>query len=603
MLFWLIGVAMAQDGLLREEFKHPFGSRAPVVETLNGLMQSDWDIQHYDIEVSFDVRNSTLVKGVSRIRAKARRDNPGGLLLHSNGPKIDTMLVEGASAEFAIAGQEVWVTMPETVSGDERTVEVAYESSLGEGQGLGVHWDGETLFSFHEPQGARLWLVTFDDPADKATLDWHIQVDSDLVVAANGELLTVEENGEGQSVWHFRFDELIPTYLMVVHASDYEVLEDETVDGKPIRHHIHPGTTNQAWRVFERTPEILELFSSQFGDYPWASYGHAIAPFGGAMEHTTMTTFGDGLLGSSYGELVNAHEVAHHWFGDYVTLADWPEIWLNEGFASYGEVLWYEIDNGEIGRRRYVDSQVESYFNWQQYEGVSSVYDPNYMFGGAVYDKGSIVLDMLRTLLGDDLFFEGVQNYVDRFAHSNATTSDLVDVLNETTGEDLNWFFEQWVYWAGDPVVAMGVEQREVAEGVWQLDVVLTQETSDLWTLPVVLAWSEDGERVEEEVWLTEREQVFTFCLNKYSQSHVFDPDGLLLLDDLKYQNGVEVPVTCVEEEELPEEEELVDEYPLGQGGSTLEVGGCNAVGQGTKACLVALLAGGLLVSLRRRES
>ena len=155
------------------------------------------------------------------------------------------------------------------------------------------------------------------------------------------------------------------------------------------------------------------------------------------MEHTTMTTFGDGLLGRAYGELVNALEVAHVWFGDYVTLADWPEIWLNEGFASYGEVLWYEQDNGALGRRRYVESQVESYFNWQQYEGLSPVYDPNYLFGGAVYDKGSVVLDMLRTLLGDEAFFEAVALYVDRYAHSNATTSDLEEVFSEVYGLSL----------------------------------------------------------------------------------------------------------------------------------------------------------------------
>jgi aminopeptidase N len=597
MVLWFVAAALAQGPNLREPVKHPFGGGAPLVENPKGFMQSGWDVQHYEFRVNFDLEASSVAVS-SRILVKARMDKPGSLLLHSNGPEINGVWIGGQSVHFSESAPEVWVDMPEVSLGEEVSVDVSSTANLGGGQGLGIHWNGQTLFSFHEPQGARSWLVSFDDPSDKATLDWHIRVDSDLVVAANGELKSREEKDDGKTAWHFEFSELIPTYLMVVHASGYQVLEDETVDGKPIRHYIQPGTKDAAWDSFEATPAILDLFSDLFGEFPWASYGHAIAPFGGAMEHTTMTTFGSGLLGGDWGEIVNAHEAGHHWFGNYVTLAEWPEIWLNEGFASYTEVLWYEENHGEIGRRQYINSQVDSYFNWQQYEGISPVYNPNYMFGGAVYDKGSVVLDMLRTVVGDALFFESLQSYVNQFAHRNATTSDLEAVFESQTGMDLRWFFDQWIYRAGDPIVSMGVTEREVSEGVFQVDVLLSQESDALWRLPINLHWQIEGQDAQESVWLENDQQVYTFCLNAPSSNHVMDPDFLVLMQERRAQAGPDVPVSCVGEVEEPGDTGL--EFDRGEGAMTLSVGGCQT---SPKAPLWVLGFWAMLFPALRRQS
>jgi aminopeptidase N len=602
MILWMTAAVLAQGINLREPVKHPFGGGAPIVENPSAMMQSDWDVQHYEFRVNFDLQDATVAVS-SGVSVKARTDSPGSLLLNSDGPEIKGIWIDDAKVDYQESAPKLWVDMPEVAQGEIVTVWISSTADLGEGEGLGIHWDGKTLFSFHEPQGARSWLVSFDDPADKATLDWHVRVDSDLVVAANGTLQSQVASDDGKTAWHFAFDELIPTYLMVVHASGYDILEDETVDGKPIRHYIQPGTATAAWDSFEATPAILDLFSTLFGDYPWASYGHAVAPFGGAMEHTTMTTFGSGILGGSWGEIVNAHEVGHHWFGNYITLAEWPEIWLNEGFASYTEVLWYEESYGDIGRRQYINSQVDSYFNWQQYEGISPVYNPNYLFGGAVYDKGSVVLDMLRSWVGDDAFFESIQRYVDDFAHGIATTSDLEAVFERVTGLDLQWFFDQWVYRAGDPIVAMGVTERVLSDGSVQLDVVLSQETDDLWRLPIELHWVAAGQAVQETVFLESAEQVFSFCSPAPTSQHTFDPNYLLLLEDRREQAGPDVPVICAEDVTEPEDTGIVVDRAEGQ--ESLTVGGCNASTSGPfksiwlgLGCLPILL-----VSRRRRAS
>lgn len=601
MIGLLVTTAMAIEPPPRDVVKHPFGGRAPVIENFSGLMQSGWDMRHYEIHADFDL-NARAVDTKIQMTARSRRDGPGVLTLHANGPSISEIRVEGVAVEYSRVGQEVRVPMPDVSQGEEVILTAVSSAALGDGEDLGVHWDGQTLFSFHEPQGARLWLVTYDDPSDKATLEWNITVDASLVVAANGVHTGTTEPTGGKRTWNFVFDELIPTYLFVVHASDYAILEDEMSDGRPIVHHIRPGTESDAWVAFEKTPDILDHFSALFGEYPWGSYGHAVAPFGGAMEHTTMTTFGDGLIGSSYGEIINAHEVAHHWFGDYVTLADWPEIWLNEGFASYGEVIWYEDYYGETGRRQYVRSQIDSYFNWQNYEGLSSVYDPNYLFGGAVYDKGSIVLDMLRTYLGDDAFFTSVQNYVDAYAHGVATTSDLVEEVSQVAGEDMQWFFDQWVYRAGDPEISTGWTSTELSDGSIQVDIRVEQDTDELWQFPLTLRWRAGSTMVEEVVWVDAEEATFTFCSDTGPTGLQVDPDDKVLFAENRLVQGPdEVVVTCGELPVDPDEEEdpASDFEIYGQGETSVTVGNCATPVSGVRFAVVGLVG---LLTLRRRR-
>ena len=606
MLLLTTATAMALSPIPGDVAKHPFGGRVPLIENVRSAIQSGWDVQHYEISADFNLISKKVETSVE-ITVRARTSTPGRFTLHANGPLVSAIEVEGSAVEASVSGQQLLVPMPEVSAGTDLTVVVDSSASLGSGEDLGIHWDGETLFSFHEPQGARLWLVTYDDPADKATLEWHITVDENLVVAANGVLESRDPAPSNKTTWNFVFDELIPTYLMVVHASDYVVIDDEMTDGRPIRHHIHPGTETAAWVAFEKTPEILDHFSDRYGDYPWGSYGHAVAPFGGAMEHTTMTTFGDGLLGRSYGELVNAHEVAHHWFGDYVTLADWPEIWLNEGFASYGEVTWYEDYYGETGRRQYVGSQIESYFNWQNYEGLSSVYDPNYLFGGAVYDKGSVVLDMLRTYLGDDLFFKGVQQYVDAYAHGNATTSDLIEEISEVAQEDMQWFFDQWVYRAGDPEIDTGWTVTELEDSTVQVDIQVTQDTGDLWSFPLTLRWRHNSDIVEEEVWVSQSEEIFTFCMESAPSGLQVDPDEEVLLAENRLVSGPSnTAVLCGENLEDPEDPEDPGEEPgledgvYGQGEAWVSVGNCSTTPQPVR--WGALFIMGLLALGRRKQ-
>lgn len=512
---------------LRETFKHdpPPPMPAPAA-------QLGWDIQHYDIDVDLDT-SAHRVDGVITITARARADAPGPLLLHAEGPLVAAITQDGAELAWTQVGSELSLAVEGTVAaGEDVVIVVTYSAPGNLDEGPGLNW-GEPVYSFHEPVGARKWLVVYDDPADKATLAWHVRVSDGRVVVANGVLGEVTDEGDGTSTWNFTFDEPIATYLMVVHAGDYVGSVDET-GMVPVWTWASPALHDAAVAQFANTPDMITYFSALWVDYPWTHYANVLAPFGGAMEHTTATTFGDHIVEGGYAEFVNAHELAHHWWGDLVTCADWDEIWLNEGFASYGEVLWAELAYDEETARVYRGWQRDSYLEWRFIEGEGTLYDPNYMWGGTVYDKGSFVLHMLRTVMGDEAFFDGLRLYVDAHAHDVVTTTDLSDAMSEAAGQDMGWFFDAWIYQAGDPAYSVSYAERQLDDGSWQIDLHIQETTEGTWPTPV--AWTlelEDGQVVDGSAWVEDDEVVVSACTDRALSALNWDPDVDLLYSEL----------------------------------------------------------------------
>jgi aminopeptidase N len=535
--------------VLRDLFKHPSypqveqASSPPYSTAEQTLLASNWDIEHYTHDLNFDLAGYSVAVETTIILS-ALVDGPNALQLNAVDIDLQEVFLDGESIEFSTWSDGFSLDLGERDLGDRLTISLNYESKINETNGYGINWNGNVLNSFHEPHGAKRWLITRDEPWDKATLDWIIEVPANLVVAANGELVSHREFG-GRGVWEFEFNQPISTYLMVVHAAEYVLFEQEGDEGLPINHYLLPRTRDLGESAFETTPEILSLLSEKFGDYPWQSYGNAIAPMGGAMEHTTMTSFGEDMLDSSRAEHVNAHEVAHHWWGNWVTLSTWADIWLNEGFASYSEAVWYESIHGEDGLRDYVGSQMDSYLAWHDYEGYFALYDPAYSWGGTVYDKGAVVLDMLRTHLGDELFFGALQYYGEEYAYENATTAEFEIAVEQYTGQDLIWFFDAWVYRVGEPSILWGYESRELAEGGYQFDFRVEQTASDfdgvlqLWGFPLeVVIVDSEGEENISTFWVEQENQVFSLCVDYEVDRVLVDPDRRVLLGEIVEGDG-----------------------------------------------------------------
>jgi aminopeptidase N len=528
-----IGIALANPTLPlaydRGVFRHPVALR-PAARA----MQAGWDVQHYDLDVQLDPV-AELVTGAITVQLRALADAPGPLLLHADGPAISLLTVDGAAATWQQADDEVWIDPPDGVLADQDvTVVVQYTAHGDDGGGTGLFW-GEPTYSLNEPWGARKWLVVYDDPSDKATATWRVTAPADLVVVTNGEPVsdTVDPDS-GLRTTVRDFPRPIATYLLVVHAGD--LLEHVNEDGTwPVHTWASPELIDQATTDFDTTGDILDHFSALWFDYDWPFYSNIVAPIGGAMEHTTATTFGTDLIGSGVAEWVNVHEVAHHWWGDLVTCATWEDIWLNEGFASYTEALWAEHLGGDASLKAYLGYQQLSYEQWKPIEGDSPLYDPLILFGGTVYDKGSLVLHMLRTVMGDDAFFQGLRDYGALHADSTATTAQFQAAMEGAAGQDLGWFFDQWVYEGGEPDYVVGVVQT-ARSGRWQVDVTVAQDGERPFEMPIEIELELDGGGAESFVmWVEGPETVTSLCLDVEALSITFDPGSDQLYGDLDF--------------------------------------------------------------------
>jgi len=620
ILLGFIGTGAAEGrlpiGLARDPVKHP-PHMSTFAASRSGGQQTDWDVAHYDINVVLD-SDASQVQGVITVSADASVDQPDALMLHANGPDIESITVDGDDADWSQSGEEVLVSVEDTSAGDTVLVEVTYTAGGNDSFDYGLNW-GDPIFSFHEPDGARKWLVVFDDPADKATLRWTITADVERVVVANGVLMSKEE-GDEVATWVFEFDAPIATYLMVLHAGSYE----ESVDASgpvPVYTYAKDGSIDQATEDFASTGEMIDVFSELWVEYPWTHYANAVAPFGGAMEHTTATTFGNSIIGTEWAEWVNVHELGHHWWGDMVTLSTWEEIWLNEGFASYTETLWAEIAYGESMAQDYRVSQVESYFAWKEWEGEFAVYDPEYMWGGTVYDKGAMVLHMLRVVVGDTAFFQGMVSYGEKYAFGSASIDDFREEMEAAYGGDLVWFFDQWIYRGGDPSYVVGVTQTEMKDGTWQVDFHVAQDTDETWTMPLpVLLTLDNGDAVESEIWADGAESVVSMCLEQSVNELEVDPNDDLIIvaweqDDSRFSAA---DSSCDGEElgDTGQPEDTADpftdsESDSGMDGDTPDASGSDtALRAGSNCGCVAtashlprfwvLLGAGLVVGMRR---
>ena len=520
--------AAAQPALLldpeeRMVFHHAPLPPAEELESL-GRPNEDFDARHYDLQLTVDPAAHTL-EGTATLTVECLATT-GILEVDLVGLDVDQVTVGGQAASFVQTGTGLEVDGSFS-TGDVLDVAITYGGvpELAH-DSLGFNFTPAVAFTFTEPDGSAYWFPCFDDPSDKATVRLAITAPDDLQVAGNG-LKTGESmlpGGWKQTVWEH--DYLTAPYLVAVAISDYVVLEDE-VDGLPLIHWVYPHREEEAAADFAMHRDMVPMYEEIFGiDYPFDKYGAAMVPMGGAMEHQTCTAMGEGLVDGygTYG-LVFAHELAHHWWGNLVTCATWDDIWLNEGFATYSEALAVEYIYGEDYYTQYVEGLAEAYIAWNEWEGVFPLSDPDYMWGGTVYDKGGVVVHMLRMRMGDDAFSDAILDYADRYEFAAATTDDLQDLLQEHTEVDLELFFDQWVHQAGHPEFALGVRTTEFDAGTVQVDVGVEQRQSwdGMWqvSLPILLG----GDAAPLDLLIDEEHELFSFCRDEAPSGYEVDPE------------------------------------------------------------------------------
>jgi aminopeptidase N len=418
-----------------------------------------WDALHYRLDVT-PSRTARHVEGTVTVTLVVREPGLTHVDLDAVGMTFSSVRVGGASrATWTSEGGRLLVPICEGAScpphapGDTLVVEVAYACDPV----TGFYHFARNSYTSVEPDQARHWWPCWDRPSDKATLDLLATVPDSNSCWSNGVLVGVTPAAPGFSTWHWRESHPIATYLVSVAVARYGRFDQEAL-GVPIVNVAFPEDSTRARAEYLHVPAMLEVFSAEWAPYPFDKYGQAtVEPYGvGGMEHQTMSTLWRGLLrGDRRYEYVWAHELAHQWWGDWVTCVDFRDIWLNEGFASFAEALWVErfyagaAYDSAIGQAMGAALAADAGFRYALYDPP-----PGYTFGTTIYKKGASVLHMLRRIVGDDAFRDGFRLYGERFGYGTATTRDFQQAMEDASGQALAWFFDPWIFAAGIPTYA-----------------------------------------------------------------------------------------------------------------------------------------------------
>ncbi len=316
----------------------------------------------------------------------------------------------------------------------------------------------------------------------------------------------------------------------------------------PLEYFIFPHDSAKSRIDWKPTPDMIHFYAQTFGEYPFLDEKYGMAEFGwtsGAMEHQTLTSIGYLLLtGDNRYDDVTAHELSHHWWGDAVTLKNWDNIWLNEGFASYCEALWEENQHGKNAYFDYMKNFDYGYFSGTIYAPQGSIEEP--AIYATVYQKGAWVLHMLRGLLGDEIFFKSIREYYDRYKYKNAETSDLVAVFEEISGQKLDWFFDEWVYkGTGRPHYEASWKFEDFAgqnnSGAYSVKLRLKQVQTDrdIYKMPVKVTVATDAGSQDFSIFNDTKDQTFLLTVNSKPKDVIIDRDGWLLkkVSKGKYEN------------------------------------------------------------------
>ena len=498
--------------------------------------QQDFDVKYYDIDLNINVSNESI-NGTLGILLTSLVDGLGYIELDFiSGMNVSNItLLDGSALSFLHDDQHMLtINLDSEINSDENIHLIIHYNGSPEATGFGSFgfdsYQGyPMIWTLSEPYGSRDWWPCKDTPSDKAdSVDISITVPENLTVASNGLLDSVVEV-DNLKTYHWKERYPIATYLVSLaiypytHFTDYFVYgESDTMN---LEHYVYPNHFNLVQSNYALTVDMLEGFSERFGLYPFIDekYGHAEFVWGGGMEHQTLTSMG------GYSQHLISHELGHQWWGDMVTCANFHHIWLNEGFATYSQAMWWEIRDNNI---QSLHSQMAS----KAYYGGGTIFVSdttsvgNIFSSNLVYNKASWVMHMLRHILGDTAFFGGLREYGDQYRFDSAVTDDFREVMESYSGQDLSAFFQRWIYGEFYPIYTSDPQYYTTDNDTSFIQVNLSQtQSSPIFAMPVDIRITTDlliDTRIADQ---TIREQVFSYIVTGIPSDVEVDPDNWVL--------------------------------------------------------------------------
>ncbi len=512
-------------------------------------------VEHIALDLSLDLEAKTC-EGTCKMRINPVRDRIDSLTLDAVNQQIESVKVGSAKQAFDYDGEQLQIRLKKpTVAGQSFTLTIAYRLDQPE---RGLYFIGPDkhypdkpvqVWTQGEDEDSRFWFPCFDYPGMLSTSEIRVRVPAQYQVVSNGELVDTSEDGD-HKIYHWHQQQVHPTYLMALAVGQFDVIQDQWQD-IPVTYYVQQGRSDQGQITMGKTPRMVAFLSDKYGyKYAFPKYAQVCAAdfiFGG-MENTSVTILTDRCLLDERAALDNrsseslvVHELAHQWFGDLLVINHWSHAWVKEGMATYSEVMWTEQEYGPDDAAYYRLGEARSYLSEDKsryrrpmvthiYREAIELYDRH------IYEKGACVYHMIRAELGDALFWQAIQTFVNDNAHQTVETIDLLRAIDKATGRNLRPLFDQYVLrgghpdykvaysWDGDSNLAkVTVTQTQAKDGD-------TSSTSGLFDLriPIGFGYVSNGKTQKVEVKpftvrIHEREQALFFPLDKKPDFISFD--------------------------------------------------------------------------------
>jgi aminopeptidase N len=557
------------------------------------IPERNFDTEHIKLDLRFDWEHEQTIGAESFTFMPLTNDFRSFELDAANMTFSSVKLSNGTPLKFEsdMPHEKLRITMDRAYQPtDTVTVIIAYKTNgTSKETGIGGFGRGLTfikpstadpnrpkqIWSQGESEYNHYWFPCFDHPNDFSTTEISATVEKPLMVISNGKLIETKNNTDGTRTFHWKIETPHASYLTSIVVGEYVPVEG-TYQGIPVITYVYPSELEAGKLTAARLPEMVKFFSEKTGlKYPYEKYAQTMTrDFGGGMENISATTQTDTMIIDARTELdrdsdgLQAHELAHQWFGDYVTCREWSDIWLNESFATYFQAMW---DEHRLGRDDFLYRDVKNnqdnyYATWaagNRRPIVTSNYrDKDAVFDTYAYPRGGAVLHMLRTTLGEDNWWRSINHYLKKYANQPVQTEQFRIAIEETTGKPMDWFFDEWLYKMGHPVF---VVTKSYDQGAKTLTLKVRQEqkpdpNSDYpqvgffrMPLEIEIGTGTGGPARIERVWIEPKEeQNFTFTVDSQPALVNFDYGDTLIkelkfdkpTDELVYQSANDEDVT-----------------------------------------------------------
>ncbi|MFC2166962.1 M1 family metallopeptidase [Acidobacteriota bacterium] len=446
----------------------------------------------------------------------------------------------GKELTFTHTNSRVGINLGEPVKLNETlTFEIDYHGVPADGLIIGENRHGEkTFFGDAWPNRARHWLVSVDHPSDKAICEFVVDAPSHFQVVANGILAEETDLPDNRRLTHWKTTVPIPTKVMVIGVAHFAVQNSGYCDGKPIESWVYSLDREAGFNSFAPAVRITNFYNDLIGPFAYGKLANVQSKtrFGG-MENSSCIFYSERSVLRENIEGLLAHEIAHQWFGDAISEADWHHIWISEGFATYFTLVYREFTDGSRfmteGMERSRKSVVSSYYKRPESPLVdTTITEPMRLLSTNSYSKGSWILHMLRNYLGEDVFWTGIREYYQKFMNKNVVSEDFQEVMEKVSDQDLSWYFKQWLYQPGQPKY-MGHWTYDKEDKELHITIDQVQESGLLFRIPVEFGIYTEGKTLPtiQTLDVNNWENEFTVSLEEEPKEVVLDPNVNLLME------------------------------------------------------------------------